>query len=82
MDSRSVQHFYVRVPIGGVTTASGSFESAAVQYLDFPAMIFYESATLQYGGSRRDADAAHTEHVREKFMCDVKTVRMSSILRH
>ena len=81
-DSRSVQHFCVRRPIGAVTAAGDSFESAAVQYLDLAAMIFYEPATLQCARSRRDADAADTEHVREEFMRDVKTVRMGAILRH
>src|ERR1700730_10361609 len=80
--SRSVQHFIVRFPIGGVTTASGRFESAAVQYLDLTAMIFYVPAALQYAGSRRDADAADAEHVREEFMGDVKAIRMGAILRH
>ena len=73
VDSRSVQHFCVRFPIGGVTTAGGRFESAAVQDFDFTAVIFYQPAALQYAGSRRDADAADTEHVREEFMGDVKT---------
>ena len=77
-----MQHFCVRRAIGGVTAAGGSFEAAAVQYLDLTAMIFYEPTPLQYAGSRRDADSADTEHVREEFMCDVKTVRMGSILRH
>ena len=77
-----MQHFCVRFPIGGVTTASGRFESAAVQHMDFTAMIFYEAVALQFAGSRRDPHAADTEHVREEFMGDVKTVRMSAILRH
>jgi hypothetical protein len=77
-----MQHFYVRLPIGSVTPAGGRFESAAVQYLDFTVLIFYQAAMLQYAGRSRDANAAGTEHVREEFICDVKTVRMSSILRH
>jgi hypothetical protein len=41
VDLCSVQHCCVRFPIGAVTAASGSFESAAVQYVYFTAMIFY-----------------------------------------
>ena len=77
-----MQHDCVSFPIGGVTAACGSFESAPAQYLDFTAMIFYEPAALQYAGSGRDAYAAHTEHVREELMCDVKSIRMSAILCH
>ena len=77
-----MQYICIRFSIGGVTTASGSFESAAIQYLDFAAMILYESAALQCACSRRDADAADTEHVREEFMRDVKAIRVSAVLRH
>lgn len=79
VNSRSVQHFYIRFPIGGVTAATDRFESTAVQYPDFTAMIFYKLATLQFAGSHRDAYAADTEHVGEEFMCNVKTVRVRAI---
>jgi hypothetical protein len=58
VDSLLVQHFYVRFPIGAVTAASDGFESAAVQDLDFTALIFYQPATLQFAGRSGDADAA------------------------
>ena len=82
MGSRSVHHFCVCFPIDGVTTASGRFKPTSAQYLDMTAMIFYKPVTLQHAGSCRDADSPHSEHVREEFMCDVKIIRMSSILRH
>src|SRR5882762_7960216 len=78
----SVQNFLVGSSIGGVAAAGGSLETAAVQYLDITTMIFYESVTLQHACGGGDADAAYTEHVGEEFVGDVKTVAMSSILRH
>src|ERR1700719_1036860 len=79
---RSVQNFLVRFSIGGVAAAGGRLETAAVQYLDVAAMIFYESVMLQHAGGGGDADAAGAEHVGEEFVGDVKTVGVSSILRH
>src|SRR5882762_2593378 len=78
----SVQNFLVGSSIGGVAAAGGSLETPAVQYLDITTMIFYESVTLQHACGGGDADAAYTEHVGEEFVGDVKTVAMSSILRH
>jgi hypothetical protein len=45
-------------------------------------MIFYEAASLQYGGRRRDAHPADSEHVCQKFVSDVKIVRLGAIMRH
>ena len=78
----SVQHFCICLPIRGVTTASGGLESEAAQDVNFPAMIFYETTPLQYVGRRRDAHPADPEHVCQKFVRDVKAVRLSAILRH
>ena len=78
----SVQHFCICLPIRGVTAASGGFESEAAQDLDFPTVIFYEATPLQYAGRCRDAHPADSEHVCQKFVRDVKVVRLSAILRH
>ena len=77
-----MQHVFVRLPIRSVAAAGGGFESEAAQDLNFPALIFYEATPLQYAGRRRDAHPADSEHVCQKFVRDVKLVRLSAILRH
>ena len=82
LDEVLVQHVCIRLPIRGVTIASGGFEPATAQDVNFPAMIFYETTPLQCVGRRRDAHPADSEHVCQKFVRDVKVVGLSAILRH
>src|ERR1700679_2900130 len=82
LDEVLVQYVCIRLPIRSVTTASGGFEAEAAQDLNFPAMIFYEATPLQYVGRRRDPHPADSEHVCQKFVRDVKVLRLSAILSH
>ena len=77
-----VHHIEISLSICRVTAARGALETAAIEYGDVPALIFDQAQTLERAGGRGDADATYAKHVRQKFVCDMKRVRVSAILTH
>jgi hypothetical protein len=77
-----VHHIEISRHIRRVTAARRGLETAAVEYGDVPALIFDQAETLKRAGGAGNADATYAKHVCQKFVCDMKRVRVSAILSH